>query len=72
MSSKGAKKEVAKKEETKKVETKPKEAKEPKQAGESSGGNIMDDLSKKQAFKKFSFRGEDINKLLSLNMDELA
>jgi hypothetical protein len=34
--------------------------------------NIMDDLSKKQAFKKFSYRGEDITKLLSLNMDELA
>jgi hypothetical protein len=35
-------------------------------------GNVMDDLSKKQAFKKFSYRGDDINKLLSLNMDELA
>lgn len=35
-------------------------------------GNVMDDLTKKQAFKKFSYRGEDINKLLSLNMDELA
>ncbi len=35
-------------------------------------GNVMDDLSKKQAFKKFSYRGEDINKLLSLNIDELA
>jgi hypothetical protein len=70
MSSKGAKKDaVVKKEETKKVETKPKEAKE---KGESTGPNIMDDLSKKQAFKKFSFRGEDINKLLTLNMDELA
>ena len=32
----------------------------------------MDDLSKKQAFKKFSFRGEDINKLIGLNMDDLA
>lgn len=41
-------------------------------ATESTGGNIMDDLTKKQAFKKFSYRGEDINKLLSLNMDELA
>ena len=36
------------------------------------GGSIMDDLTKKQAFKKFSYRGEDINKLLSLNMDDLA
>ena len=35
-------------------------------------GNVMDDLTKKQAFKKFSYRGEDINKLLSLNIDELA
>lgn len=35
-------------------------------------GNIMDDLSKKQAFKKFSYRGEDIVKLLSLNIDEVA
>ena len=39
---------------------------------ENAGGNIMDDLTKKQAFKKFSYRGEDITKLLSLNMDELA
>jgi hypothetical protein len=35
-------------------------------------GNVMDDLSKKQAFKKFSYRGEDITKLLTLNMDEIA
>lgn len=34
--------------------------------------NVMDDLSKKQAFKKFSFRGLDINKLLSLNMNQLS
>ena len=63
MSSKGGKKEevkvAAKKEEVKKVES----------TGE---GNIMDDLSKKQAFKKFSYRGEDINKLLGMNMDDLA
>lgn len=57
MSSKGAKKE-----ETKKVEA----------TATTGTGNVMDDLSKKQAFKKFSYRGEDINKLLSLNMDELA
>ena len=50
---------AAKKEEVKKVES----------TGE---GNIMDDLSKKQAFKKFSYRGEDITKLLGLNMDDLA
>jgi hypothetical protein len=36
------------------------------------GTNVMDDLSKKQAFKKFSYRGEDINKLLTLNVDEIA
>ena len=35
-------------------------------------GNIMDDLTKKQAFKKFSYRGEDIVKLLAMNMDDLA
>ncbi len=35
-------------------------------------GNIMDDLTKKQAYKKFSYRGEDINKLLAMNMDDLA
>ena len=35
-------------------------------------GNVMDDLSKKQAFKKFSYRGEDINKLLTLNIDEIS
>ena len=32
----------------------------------------MDDLSKKQAFKKFSYRGKDINALLGLSMPELA
>ncbi len=62
MSSKGGKKE-----ETKKVEATKKEA-----APSTGSGNVMDDLSKKQAFKKFSYRGEDIGKLLSLNMDELA
>lgn len=36
------------------------------------GGNIMDDLSKKQAFKKFSYRGEDITKLLAMDIDTLA
>ena len=32
----------------------------------------MADLSKKQAFKKFSFRGQDINGLLSLNVEQVA
>ena len=35
-------------------------------------GNIMEDLSKKQVFKKFSYRGLDIGKLLNMNMDELS
>jgi hypothetical protein len=56
MSSKGAKKEET----------------APKTTAPAGTGNVMDDLTKKQAFKKFSYRGEDINKLLSLNMDELA
>ncbi len=35
-------------------------------------GNIMEDLSKKQVFKKFSYRGLDIGKLLNMNMDEIS
>jgi len=34
--------------------------------------NVMDDLSKKQAFKKFSWRGKDINQLLAMKMPEFA
>ena len=34
--------------------------------------NVMEDLNKRQAFKKFSYRGYDINKLLAMNMDEVA
>ena len=52
-----------------KVAPKKEEVKKVESTGE---GNIMDDLSKKQAFKKFSYRGEDITKLLGLNMDDLA
>ena len=67
--------EPAKKEEVKKdapkVDAKPKTAK-PETKTEGAGGNIMDDLTKKQAFKKFSYRGEDIGKLVGLNMDELS
>lgn len=33
--------------------------------------NIMDDLNKKQAFKKFSWRGKDINQLLAMKIPEL-
>ena len=67
MSSKGGKKE-----ETKKVEAPKKETVKKETAPTTGTSNVMDDLSKKQAFKKFSYRGEDIGKLLSLNMDELA
>ena len=37
-----------------------------------AGGNVMDDLSKKQVFKKYTYRGNDIGKLLNMNMDELS
>ena len=37
-----------------------------------AAGTIMDDLSKKQAFKKFSYRGLDITKLVGMNMDEFS
>lgn len=39
---------------------------------EATGGSIMDDLKNKQAFKKFSFRGEDITAILAKPTDELA
>ena len=32
----------------------------------------VDDLSKKQAYKKFSYRGLDITKLISLTPDEVS
>ncbi len=64
MSSKGG----DKKTEVKKVETKKEEAK----PAPTDGGSLMDDLSKKQAFKKFSYRGEDITKLIGMSMDDLA
>lgn len=41
-------------------------------AMEAKEGGVMDDLSKKQAFKKFSYRGLDITKLVSMNMDEIS
>ena len=37
-----------------------------------AGGNIMDDLGKKQIFKKFSYRGNDLKKLIEMNMDEMS
>ena len=36
------------------------------------GAGLMDDLKNKQAFKKFSFRGEDITAILAKPTDELA
>jgi hypothetical protein len=39
---------------------------------EAAGGGLMDDLKNKQAFKKFSFRGEDITSILAKPIDELA
>ena len=41
-------------------------------AHEVHAGNIMEDLSKKQVFKKFSYRGLDIGKLIAMNMDEIS
>lgn len=60
---KGGKKEevVVKKEEKKKLQPLPEGVQ-----------NVMADLSKKQIFKKFSFRGHDITSLLSLNMEQTA
>ena len=37
-----------------------------------AAGNIMDDLAKKQVFKKFNYRGKDIGTLMSMSMDQLA
>ena len=37
-----------------------------------AAGNVMDDLSKKQAYKKIAYRGLDITKLISLTPDEVA
>jgi hypothetical protein len=39
---------------------------------EAAGAGLMDDLKNKQAFKKFSFRGEDITAILGKPTDELA
>ena len=69
--------EAPKKEEVKKADpvakdAKPKVAKTETKTEGAATGNIMDDLTKKQAFKKFSYRGEDIGKLVGLNMDELS
>jgi len=58
MSSKGGKKE----------ETKPQAAK-PTAPAE---GALIDDLSKKQAYKKFAYRGEDLTKLVNMNIDDLS
>jgi hypothetical protein len=67
MSSKGKKGEFkeAPKEAPKKVEPK-------KEEPLPEGGSMMDDLAKRQAFKKFSYRGEDITKLLAMDIDNLS
>ena len=68
MSSKGGKK-GAKKEEEVAVEV---EAPVKKGGdGEVQMVNVMDDLNKKQAFKKFAWRGKDINQLLAMKIPEL-
>lgn len=58
MSSKGGKKE----------ETKPQATK----ATAPAEGALIDDLSKKQAYKKFAYRGEDLTKLVNMNIDDLS
>ena len=45
---------------------------EKKEAKPQTSSNVMDELSKKQIFKKFSYRGNDLGKLLSLNIDEIS
>ena len=37
-----------------------------------AAGNVMEDLSKKQVFKKFNYRGKDIGTLMAMNMDALS
>ena len=37
-----------------------------------AAGNIMDDLGKKQIFKKYSYRGNDLKKLIDMNLDEMS
>jgi len=37
-----------------------------------AAGNIMEDLSKKQVFKKYTYRGNDLGKLIEMNMDALS
>jgi len=49
-----------------------KKTEEKKEVPASTGASISDDLKNKQAFKKFSFRGEDITAVLAKSTDELA
>ena len=37
-----------------------------------AAAGVMEDLGKKQAFKKYSYRGNDLAKLLSLDMDQMS
>lgn len=62
---------VVKAEKAEKVAEKVVVAKDP-DAAEGTLVNLMDDLQKKQAFKKFSWRGKDINQLLAMKMPEFA
>ena len=55
-----------------KVVEKPKKAATEDKKEAKEGGGLMDDLKNKQAFKKFSFRGEDITAILAKPTDELA
>ena len=68
MSKKADKK--GKEEEVAKVETKKEKVEVVGEPGQTV--NLMDDLTKKQAFKKFSWRGKDINQLLAMKMPEFA
>lgn len=52
----------------KKEETKSQVAK----AATAPTGTNLEDLTKKQAYKKFSYRGEDLTKLINMNIDDLA
>ncbi len=63
MSSKGKK---GKQQEEVKVEVKKVELKELPE-----GQSLFDDLGKRQAFKKFSWRGDDINKLINMKKEDL-
>jgi small subunit ribosomal protein S15e len=45
---------------------------EKKESKPQTQSNIMDELSKKQIFKKFSYRGKDLGTLINLSIDEIS